>query len=113
MSARKKRSLEERLKLVTQGIAKRQAREILAENRKEFERKEVERKAAARRQMELGELMVRAGVTRWENATLLGLILHGRDNAETSATAKLAMTKRGDEALREQHGKETPGLRLQ
>lgn len=101
--------LIDRLAATVRRLGQRNAREKAREMRDAAAERARLRKENLKMRVELGALVVEAGLSDWARDELLGLFLDGRDRATQSPTARLAMRKRG-EAFSSLHATGTRGL---
>lgn len=88
--------LANRIAITVRKLGQRSAREKAKEMRDAAAERARLRKENLRMRIELGSLIVEAGLSAWTRAELLGLLIDGRDRATHSPTARLAMRKRGE-----------------
>jgi hypothetical protein len=62
-------------------------------------RRSSERRALARRRVELGDAVIKAGCGDWLPAEIVGVLLDARERIGGSSTQRLGMRKRGEAHL--------------
>ena len=88
--------LTARIAATTRRLGQLKARELLREMRATDRRRSSERRALARRRVELGDAILKAGCGDWLPAEIVGVLLDARERFGSSSTQRLGMRKRGE-----------------
>lgn len=91
--------LAEQIAATTRRLGQLKARELLREMRATDRRRSSERRALARRRVELGDAVLKAGCGDWLPAEIVGVLLDARERFGSSSTQRLGMRKRGEAHL--------------
>jgi hypothetical protein len=80
----------------TRRLGQLKARELLREMKAADRQRLSERHALARRRVELGDAVLKAGCGDWLPAEIVGVLLDTRDRIGRSSAQRLGMRKRGE-----------------
>lgn len=98
MSDLQQNSMSARIDRATERLAQLQVQRMLKQMRLAAAARVRERKLVARRRLELGEAIDRAGFADWSTIDVMGLLLIARDRFGDAETARRLMRERAAQA---------------
>lgn len=90
--------LTARIAATTHRLGQLKARELLREMRATERRRSSERRTLARRRVELGDAILKAGCGDWDVMEIVGTLVDARERFGLSSTQRLGMRKKGEVA---------------
>jgi len=88
--------LAEQISTTMRRLGQLKARELRREMRAADRQRSSERRALARRRVELGDAVIKAGCGDWAVSEIVGVLVDARDRIGGSSTQMLGMRKRGE-----------------